>query len=84
MQVWFALRNPPPAVKAGLPWKTKIRQLDFPGATVLIGSVTCLMLALQWGGIVYDWSDPKVYGCLIGFGLILVLFAGMQAKDQNR
>ncbi|KAJ5773649.1 MFS toxin transporter [Penicillium paradoxum] len=83
VQIWFALKNPPPAAKGGLPPMQKIRQLDLPGATVLIGSIVCLLLALQWGGIVYPWSNAKVYGCLIGFGLILILFIVMQIKDQN-
>ncbi|KAF2276879.1 MFS general substrate transporter [Westerdykella ornata] len=82
-QIWYTLRKPPPAVKAGLPPREKIRQLDLPGATVLIASVVCLMLALQWGGIVYPWSDAKVYGCFIGFGLLLTLFVWIQIKDQN-
>lgn len=61
-----------------------MRQLDIPGATILIGAIVCLLLALQWGGIVYPWSNAKVYGCLIGFGLILALFIVMQIKDKNR
>ncbi|KAJ5751142.1 hypothetical protein N7533_008170 [Penicillium manginii] len=71
--VWFTLRKPPPAVKAGLPWSQKLRQLDLPGATLLLGATSCLNLALQWGGIVYPWSDAKVFGCLIGFSLLLVV-----------
>ncbi|TPX08507.1 uncharacterized protein E0L32_009994 [Thyridium curvatum] len=82
-QIWFALRPPPAPVKGGLPFKQKINQLDLLGATVLIGSVICLSLALQWGGIVYPWSDSKVYGCLIGFGLTLILFLIMQMKNPN-
>jgi hypothetical protein len=84
IQIWFALQNAPPAVMAGLPSKKKLRQLDMPGATVLIGSVTCLLLSLQWGGIVYPWSHSRVYGCLIGFSLTLILFLVMQMKDQNK
>ncbi|KAK7184384.1 hypothetical protein DPSP01_013832 [Paraphaeosphaeria sporulosa] len=82
-QIWYTLQTPPPAVKAELPPREKIRQLDLPGATILIGSVVCLLLALQWGGIVYPWSDAKVYGCFIGFALMLVLFVFIQMKDQN-
>ncbi|PKY00417.1 putative MFS toxin transporter, partial [Aspergillus campestris IBT 28561] len=81
--IWFALRSPPPAVKAGLPPNQKLRQLDMLGATVLVGSIVCLLLALQWGGIVYPWSNSKVYGCLVGFVLILALFIAMQIKDRN-
>ncbi|GFF81445.1 hypothetical protein IFM60648_06024 [Aspergillus lentulus] len=76
--VWFTLRKPPPAVKGDLPWVQKLRQLDLPGATLLLGSTSCLNLALQWGGIVYPWSDAKVFGCLIGFGLLLITFLCLQ------
>ena len=45
--VLCTLRHPPPAVKGGLPWIQKIRQLDIPGATLLLGATSCLNLALQ-------------------------------------
>ena len=82
--VWFALRNPPPAVKGGLPWIQKIRQLDIPGATLLLGATSCLNLALQWGGIVYPWSNAKVFGCLIGFGLLTIVFLYLQFRFKER
>ncbi|KAJ5655886.1 hypothetical protein N7507_007836 [Penicillium longicatenatum] len=72
--VWFTLRKPPPAVKGDLPWKQKLRQLDLLGATVLLGA---------WGGIVYPWSDTKVFGCLIGFGLLLIIFLYLQFRSEE-
>ncbi|KAL4890594.1 MFS general substrate transporter [Aspergillus ambiguus] len=81
--VWFTLRKPPPAVKGDLPWDQKLRQLDLPGATLLLGATTCLNLALQWGGIVYPWSDAKVFGCLIGFGLLLITFLCLQFRGKE-
>ncbi|KAI1311217.1 putative MFS transporter [Xylaria venustula] len=51
----------------GLTQLQKLRQMDIPGAILLIGSVTSLLLALQWGGIDYPWSDSRVFGTLIGF-----------------
>ncbi|KAL4734928.1 MFS general substrate transporter [Aspergillus similis] len=83
--VLLALREPPPAVKGDLAWAQKLRQLDLPGATLLLGATSCLNLALQWGGIVYPWSDAKVFGCLIGFGLILITFLCLQfqAKESS-
>ncbi|KAL4755905.1 MDR family MFS transporter [Aspergillus foveolatus] len=83
--VLFALREPPPAVKGDLPWVQKLRQLDLPGAILLLGATTCLNLALQWGGIVHPWSDAKVFGCLIGFGLLLITFLCLQfhAKESS-
>ncbi|KAF7128713.1 hypothetical protein CNMCM5793_003564 [Aspergillus hiratsukae] len=81
--VWFTLRKPPPAVKGDLPWGQKLRQLDLLGATLLLGATSCLNLALQWGGIVYLWSDAKVFGCLIGFGLLLITFLCLQFRGKE-
>lgn len=61
----------------------KLHQLGIPGALILLGSTSCLNLALQWGGIVYPWSDGKVFGCLIGFGLLLIGFLYLQARDKD-
>ncbi|KAJ0160977.1 putative HC-toxin efflux carrier TOXA [Colletotrichum tanaceti] len=81
--VWFALRKPPPAVRGGLPWLQKIRQIDIPGAILLLGATSCLNLALQWGGIVYPWSNANVFGCLIGFGLLLATFLYLQVRGKE-
>ena len=58
--------------------RQKIAQIDLVGALILISSVTCLLLALQWGGTKYPWSSPKVYGPIIAFGLLMSTFAGLQ------
>ena len=52
--------------------------MDLLGAFFLICSIICLLLALQWGGTTYAWSDSKVWGCLLGFGLIITVFIGLQ------
>jgi len=36
-------------------------------AILIIGAVACLLLMLQWGGIIYPWSNSKVWGTLLGF-----------------
>ncbi|KAH8917098.1 hypothetical protein BT69DRAFT_1227315, partial [Atractiella rhizophila] len=35
--------------------------------------VTCLLLALQWGGNDYPWNDGRVIGCCVGSGVILAV-----------
>lgn len=63
-------------------------RLDIPGAIVLLGATTCLNIALQWGGggggIVYPWSNANVFGCLIGFGLLLIVFVCLQIRGKER
>ena len=48
------------------------------GALFLICAIICLLLALQWGGSVYPWSNSRVWGCLLGFALIISVFIGIQ------
>lgn len=67
-----------------LPFKQKISKMDLSGAVFLIAAMVCLLLALQWGGNKFPWSSPRVYGCLIGFGLFLAVFIAMQARDANK
>ncbi|KAL4813101.1 major facilitator superfamily domain-containing protein [Aspergillus spinulosporus] len=81
--VWFTLSKPPPAVKGDLPWNQKLHQLDLPGATLLLGATVCLNLTLQWGGIDYSWSDPQVFGWLIGFALLLIAFLSLQFRGKE-
>ena len=62
----------------------KILELDILGALFLIAAVICLLLALQWGGSTYPWNDSKVYGCFIGFGLLIIVFIYIQFKRGDR
>ncbi|KAL9620789.1 MAG: hypothetical protein Q9160_004689 [Pyrenula sp. 1 TL-2023] len=60
--------------------RQKLGQIDMLGALFLICAIVCLLLALQWGGSVYPWSNSKVWGNLLGFGLIVVVFIIIQVK----
>ena len=78
LAVFFFFKNP--AHKDDKSIKQKFFELDLLGATSLISAVICLLLALQWGGTVYPWHDSKVWGCLLGFVLLLAVFLGLQFK----
>ncbi len=52
--------------------------MDLLGAFFLITSICCLLLALQWGGITYPWKDSKVWGNILGFGLLISTFTAIQ------
>lgn len=74
----------PPARHKDMSFKEKMRQIDLLGAFFLICAIVCLLLALQWGGTVYPWSNSKVWGCLLGFGLLLIVFLALQWKLGDR
>ncbi|KAK4052029.1 hypothetical protein OIV83_002323 [Microbotryomycetes sp. JL201] len=69
--------NPPPR-KQEMSAFDRLRRLDFLGTCILIGSVICLLLALQDGGVKRSWSSSVVIGELVGFVLLLASYAGIQ------
>ena len=63
---------------SSLSLKQKLAQIDILGAVFLIGGITCLLLALQWGGTTFAWKDSKIWGLLIGFVLLIAVFIVIQ------
>ncbi|KAF4629471.1 hypothetical protein G7Y89_g8680 [Cudoniella acicularis] len=76
--------KPPPRKDSGLSVKQRILDIDLVGAFFLICSIVCLLLALQWGGTTYPWKDSKVWGCLLGFGLLVIVFVIQQFRRGER
>ncbi|KAK5451770.1 hypothetical protein LTS15_008030 [Exophiala xenobiotica] len=66
------------------PFKEQLHQLDPLGTFVLIPAVTCLLLALQWGGTKYSWSNARIIVLLILSGMLLIVFAYIQHWRQER
>lgn len=63
--------------------KEKLLGLGLKSAVILAGTLVCLFFTLQWGGSVYPWSDSLVWGCLLGFGLLLIVFL-ISRYDKRR
>jgi hypothetical protein len=63
-----------------LPLKAKLRSLDYLGATLIFGSICCLLLAIQWGGTSYALSSSCIIGLFVGLGVLLTAFAILQWK----
>ncbi|KAK9424144.1 putative Major facilitator superfamily domain-containing protein [Seiridium unicorne] len=63
---------------------SRIFQLDLLGATVLIPAIIMLLLALQWGGADYPWSDSRIIGLFVAAGVMAALFAGVEYWQQDK
>ncbi|KAI0198465.1 MFS general substrate transporter [Astrocystis sublimbata] len=63
--------------------RTKLLKLDFIGNLFLILAVVSLLLALQWGGIILPWSNSRVWGTILGFGLLFIVFVGIQIYRRD-
>ncbi|KAJ4481144.1 major facilitator superfamily domain-containing protein [Lentinula aciculospora] len=62
--------------KISLTIHEKIRRLDILGSALLITSVTCLLLALHWGGTTYSWDSPRIV-CLVTLAAVLICAFGI-------
>ncbi|KAL7274281.1 hypothetical protein RUND412_002827 [Rhizina undulata] len=58
--------------------KEKLKRIDYIGAFFLISAITCLLLTLQWGGNYYAWNSPRIIGLLVAFGILILIFVGLQ------
>ncbi|KAI1261741.1 putative MFS aflatoxin efflux pump [Xylariaceae sp. FL1019] len=68
----------PARASSKLPLKTKLLQLDIPGTVVFVPGVVSLLLALQWGGVIYPWNGSRLIALLTLASLLLVVFIVLQ------
>ena len=64
--------------------RAKLDYLDPFGIMFICGAVTCLLLALQWGGTQHAWDSSRIVGLLVGFVLLFVIFCFIQYKLGER
>ena len=64
-------------------WKEILLQLDLVGAALMIGLLTCYILALQYGGQTHPWKSATVIGLFIGFVLLLAALVAWQLFQKE-
>jgi MFS family permease len=53
----------------------KLRQVDYVGTVLFVGSVTSFLIPLSWGGVIYDWNSWRTLVPLIVGVVALVVFS---------
>jgi hypothetical protein len=64
--------------------REKLRNLDFVGTAIFLPSLICLLLALQWGGQKYNWSNVRIIVLFVLFGVGLCVWIYTQYRRQDR
>lgn len=63
--------------KAEVSTKQKLLQIDHLGAILNIGMLTCFIMGINFGGVMYEWMKGS-FGLLFGGLVLLVLFIMQQ------
>ncbi|RYP67667.1 hypothetical protein DL771_007134 [Monosporascus sp. 5C6A] len=65
-------------------WKEFIYTLDLPGVALVLGALTCFILALEYGGVTRPWNSGTVIGLLVAFGVLTILFIILEWYQGDR
>ncbi|KAH8736285.1 major facilitator superfamily domain-containing protein [Ilyonectria robusta] len=62
------------------PWRVRAWQLDPIGTAIFMPAIICLLLALQWGGVDYAWSNSKITSLFMLAAVLILLFLYVQYR----
>ncbi|CAG1985397.1 unnamed protein product [Fusarium graminearum] len=62
---------------------TKIKEFDWIGTIIFVASLKSFLIPLSWGGIMYDWSNPRTVVPLV-FGILSIIAFGVHIKFCRR
>jgi EmrB/QacA subfamily drug resistance transporter len=55
-------------------------RIDYQGAALIVAGVTCILLALVWGGNEHPWGSPTIVGLLVGGALLSAAFVWWETR----
>ncbi|KAI8945529.1 MFS general substrate transporter [Xylaria longipes] len=61
----------------------RLIRFDPIGTLIFIPAIVSLLLALQWGGTTYPWSNGRIIGLFVVFGVLLLAFLFVQWRQQE-
>lgn len=59
-------------------FKEKLSQFDLIGTVLFSASVICILFALQWGGVTYQWANVRILTLFTLSAILLVTFVFVQ------
>ncbi|MDT0528144.1 MDR family MFS transporter [Micromonospora sp. DSM 115977] len=63
-----------------IPFTRRDHSIDWLGAALLVAGVSCLLLALSWGGNEYAWGSGVIIGLFVAGAVLGVLFVLQEAR----
>jgi hypothetical protein len=63
--------------------RQQLGKLDLLGNFFLFPCIICLLLALQWGGTTYPWSNGRIIALFVVFGVLFICFIAVQVMKPE-
>ncbi|KAJ9602155.1 hypothetical protein H2200_013275 [Cladophialophora chaetospira] len=82
--IFLFFKTPKAARPQAASWRERLLQMDFPGTFTLMAAIVCYLLAMQWGGATKKWSDGSVIAVLVLFGILILVFIGIEFYSGDR
>jgi MFS family permease len=77
----YALHDPVPNPGIALSLWEKVKRINPLGTLLVVPSLTCFLMAIQWGGSTYGWGDWRVILLFILFGMLFSAFGYLQYRQ---
>jgi MFS family permease len=61
----------------------KVKEMDLFGMFMLMSSIVCLLLTLQWGGIRFAWNSTRIIALLVIFAVSFIAFVAIQIWKKD-
>ncbi|MBY8871810.1 MFS transporter [Micromonospora sp. PLK6-60] len=63
-----------------IPFQRREHAIDWLGAALLVAGVSCVLLALSWGGTTYPWGSGLILGLFVAGAVLGTLFVLQEAR----
>jgi MFS family permease len=83
LSIILFFKSPKVQKSAAIGFFERAKQFDIFGCFIFVPAIICLLLALQWGGSKYPWSNGRIIGLLVTFGVLIIIFIGIQKLMQD-
>lgn len=83
LSVFFFVKDIQLPEHADLPNRQKFKRLDLPGFMAFIPLAISVILALEWGGSEYIWTNWRIILLWVLVGVLLVIFLGVEYRSGD-
>ncbi|KAH8907861.1 MFS general substrate transporter [Coniochaeta sp. PMI_546] len=62
----------------GVPLMARFKQIDYLGTVLSIGAMLCIIMAMNFGGVLWSWDNSRSIGLFVTAGVLTILFVLQQ------